>query len=61
MSKKTQNYLIFDGLALNSESLVVEKDSENLPIAWRLLKTGDNALTQDGKPYVLTLSDEELL
>ena len=49
------DYLLFDGLALGD----VLGDGSN-PKPFRLFAVGKNELTQNGKPYVLTLSAEQI-
>ena len=49
------DYLLFDGLALGD----VLGDVAN-PKPFRLFAVGKNELTQNGKPYVLTLSAEQI-
>ena len=49
------DYLLFDGLALGD----VLGGGVN-PKPFRLFAVGKNELTQNGKPYVLTLSAEQI-
>ena len=47
----------FDGIQLAADNAeTVEKDTEGVPTAWRLLKTGKNELTLSGKRADLMLS-----
>ncbi len=51
------SYWLFDGLALGGE---VKRDPDGLPLAWRLLKTGSQEYTQNGKKDVLTFGAETI-
>lgn len=56
--KKT--YAVFDELALGDPSSEAVEYAGDLPAAWRLLRVGDNALTQDGRPLTLSITAEDI-
>lgn len=57
-----QNLVRFDGLSMAADAAVlpVEKDTEGIPVAWRLLELGINELTRFGQKVEVMVTVENL-
>jgi len=57
-----KNLVRFDGLSMSADDAVlpVEKDTEGIPVAWRLLKIGINELTRFGQKVEVMVTTENL-